>query len=60
VAVERGEIEGEHPLPDGPWVINRQVLDSPAAMQIVERARRSTRTPAKPSRDQKTLGFSDT
>jgi len=46
VAVERGEIEGEHPLPDGPWVINRQVLESPAAIQIVERARRSTRTPA--------------
>jgi hypothetical protein len=23
LAVERGEIAGEHPLPDGPWVINR-------------------------------------
>lgn len=60
VAVERGEIQGEHPLPDGPWVINRQVLESPPALQIVERARRSTRTPAKPSPGQKTLGFSDT
>ena len=60
MAVERGEIEGEHPLSDGPWVINRQVLESPAAIQIVERARRSTRTPAKPRPEQKILGFSDT
>ncbi len=60
LAVERGEIEGEHPLPDGPWVINRQVLESPAAIQIVERARRGTRTPTKPAPAQKTLRFSDT
>jgi hypothetical protein len=60
LAVERGEIAGEHPLPDGPWVINRQALDSRAAMDLVERARRGTRTPAKPAPDQKTLGFSDT
>jgi len=60
VAVERGEIEGEHPLSDGPWVINRQVLESPAAIRIVERASRSTRTPAKPTPEQNSLGFSDT
>jgi DNA invertase Pin-like site-specific DNA recombinase len=60
LAVERGEIEGEHPLSDGPWVINRQVLESPAAIQVVERARQSTRTPAKPTPEQKTLEFSDT
>jgi DNA invertase Pin-like site-specific DNA recombinase len=60
VAVERGEIEGEHPLPDGPWVINRKVLESPAAINVVARARQSTRTPAKPTPEQKTLGFSDT
>ena len=60
LAVERGEIAGEHPLPDGPWIINRQALESQAAMDLVERARRGTRTPAKPAPDQKTLGFSDT
>jgi DNA invertase Pin-like site-specific DNA recombinase len=60
LAVERGEIEGEHPLSDGPWIINRRVLESPTAIQIVERARQSTRTPAKPAPEQKTLGFSDT
>jgi hypothetical protein len=24
LAVERGQIEARHPLPDGPWVINRR------------------------------------
>ena len=51
---------GEHPLPDGPWIISRQALESQAAIDLVERARRSTRTPAKPAPDQKTLGFSGT
>jgi DNA invertase Pin-like site-specific DNA recombinase len=60
LAVERGVIPGEHPLSEGPWIINRQELESPAASQVVERARRSTRTPAKPASEQKTLGFSDT
>jgi hypothetical protein len=60
LAVERGEIAGEHPLPDGPWIINRQALESQAARDLVERARRGTRTPAKPAPDQRTLGFSET
>jgi DNA invertase Pin-like site-specific DNA recombinase len=60
LAIERGEIAGEHPLSDGPWIINRQALESRAAMDLVERARRNSRTPAKPAPDQKTLGFSDT
>jgi hypothetical protein len=60
LAVGRGEIAGEHPLPDGPWVINRQALESQAARDLVERARRGSRTPAKPGPDQRTLGFSET
>jgi hypothetical protein len=60
LAVERGAIVGEHPLPDGPWIINRQALESQAAIDLVERARRGTRTPAKPAPHQKTLGFSET
>jgi hypothetical protein len=60
LAVERGEIAGEHPLPDGPWVINHQALESSAAIKVCERARRSTRTPAKPDSQQKMLGFSST
>ena len=39
LAVERGEIEGEHPLSDGPWVINRRALESEAAAKLVERVR---------------------
>lgn len=60
VAIERGEIPGEHPLPDGPWVIRRSDLQSPAAATLVERAHRRTDTPAKPDPRQKSLGFSST
>src|SRR5215831_11606802 len=60
LAIERGEIAGEHPLSDGPWIINRQALASQAAIDLVERARRGTRTPAKPAPEQKTLRFSET
>lgn len=60
LAVERGEIAGEHPLDDGPWVINRQALQTPAAEELARRARNRTRKAAKPSPDQQTLGFSST
>lgn len=29
LAVEHGRIEGEHPLPDGPWIFSRQALQEP-------------------------------
>lgn len=60
LAVERGEIAGEHPLPDGPWVINRAALQTPAALAVVRRARQGGRNPAKPDPQQETLGFSGT
>jgi len=60
LAVERGEIVGEHPLPDGPWIINCQALETTAAQQLVQRARNGTRTPAKPARQQGNLDFSGT
>ena len=37
VAAERGEIAAEHPLPDGPWVFNRDELASTAAKTLVNR-----------------------
>ena len=37
IAVERGEIEGAHPLPDGPWVFHRCALETDAAAKFVER-----------------------
>lgn len=60
LAIERGEILGEHPLPDGPWVINRADLDTEAAKRLQQRAKRSTRTPAKPNSAQQNLGFLST
>lgn len=46
LAIEREEIEAEHPLPDGPWVLNRRVLETEASAQLVERSRRHRRDPA--------------
>ena len=60
LAIERGEIAGEHPLPDGPWVINRAALQTPAALAVVQRARLGRRYPAKPDPRQETLNFSGT
>jgi DNA invertase Pin-like site-specific DNA recombinase len=39
-AVERGEIQACHPLPDGPWIFKREDLDSPSARSVIERALR--------------------
>ncbi len=57
LAVERGEIEGEHPLDDGPWLFHRENLQSERAKAVVERARLRGRPPAVPHPDQQTLGF---
>ena len=58
LAAEAGEIEAIHPLPDGPWIFNRQALDSDKARGVVERARNRKATPAVPNADQKTFDFS--
>jgi DNA invertase Pin-like site-specific DNA recombinase len=58
LAVERGDIEAEHPLPDGPWIFNRQALNTATAIQLGERARDRARTPAVPASKQKGLEFS--
>jgi DNA invertase Pin-like site-specific DNA recombinase len=41
-AAERGEVPSEHPLAEGPWVFRRADLETGAARQVVERARRRT------------------
>jgi len=38
-AVERGELEVERPLSDGPWIFRREELDGPRGRAVVERAR---------------------
>jgi len=59
LAAESADIEGIHPLPDGPWLFNRTVLDSSAAKDIVLRARRSARHPTGSDLEQLNL-FSST
>jgi hypothetical protein len=38
LAIDRGEIEAEHPLANGPWVINRSALETATALQFAERS----------------------
>ena len=60
LAVERREIEAEHPLADGPWVINQRALETDAAARFVERVRRSNRDLAIPTSQQNGFEFSTT
>ena len=60
LAIERGEIEAEHPLPDGPWVLNRRALKTVASAQLVERGRRHKRTSVLAVPDQGLLDLSVT
>jgi Bacterial regulatory protein, Fis family len=60
LAVERGEIEAEHPLRDGPWVFQRRVLETPAAATLVARVRDRNHQAAIPNSQQGDLGFSST
>ena len=60
LSVERGELPGEHPLPDGPWVFRRDDLESDAAKKLVQRVRRSGQHPAVPAAGQQSLDFSST
>ena len=39
LAAERGEIQAEHPLADGPWIFNRSALRTDAARALAGRAR---------------------
>jgi hypothetical protein len=58
LAVDRGEIEAEHPLPDGPWIFSKQVLESDVAIQLVQRIKREH--PAVPVDAQPVLDFQST
>lgn len=56
LAVEQRRIEGEHPLPDGPWIFNRQALQTEQAAQVVKQAR-GRRGPAVPDPGLETGGL---
>jgi hypothetical protein len=59
LAAETGQIESIHPLPEGPWIFNRAVLEGAAAKKIVARARQAAGHPTGPDPDQQNL-FSST
>lgn len=60
LAVEHGELQAEHPLPDGPWVFHRDQLSSANARTIATRAARRSRNPAIPTESQGALDLSMT
>ncbi len=55
LAAEAGEIDAIHPLPEGPWIVSRDVLEGADAQMIVTRARTSAKYPAEPHSDQQNL-----
>jgi DNA invertase Pin-like site-specific DNA recombinase len=60
LAIDRGEIPADHPFADGPWVINRDILDSEAAQTLKLRAHTRPHKPAVLHSDQHQSLFSTT
>lgn len=51
-ATERGHVEAEHPLPDGPWVFERAILDAPGVLARFAHLPSARREAAVPSAEQ--------
>lgn len=60
IAAEHGEIQAEHPLPDGPWVFNRDSLKTPEAAHLVTRVASHRAGVAVPNGMQANLDLSST
>jgi DNA invertase Pin-like site-specific DNA recombinase len=60
LAVERGKIVAEHPLPEGPWIFNRETLKTEAVTNLLVRARARRAGPAIPIAQQGSLDLSTT
>jgi len=60
LAIERGQIDAEHPLANGPWVINRDALETPEAVRFAEQSRRERRNPVLDVSGQGVIDFSAT
>jgi hypothetical protein len=56
-AAERGEVESQHPLADGPWIFKRTALETDAARRLAQRTRN---TPAGHDSRQQNLDLSMT
>ena len=57
LAAERGEVEAQHPLADGPWIFKRTALETDAALRLAQRTRN---TPAGHESRQQNLNLSMT
>jgi DNA invertase Pin-like site-specific DNA recombinase len=57
LAAERGEVEAQHPLADGPWIFKRTALETDAARRL---ARPIRKTPAGHDSQQQNLALSMT
>jgi hypothetical protein len=60
LAINAGELHAEHPLSEGPWLINRQELISERAQRIGQRAQRDHKRATIPSENQRDFQFSST
>jgi hypothetical protein len=60
LAVARGEIQAQHPLPEGPWVFNRQSLQTQTARELVQRIKNGRREAAARNSNQSIFEFSST
>jgi DNA invertase Pin-like site-specific DNA recombinase len=57
LAIERGDVDALHPLPNGPWLLRRDALDRSQVRARFERLRSGTRA-SEPSSSQLDLGIS--
>jgi hypothetical protein len=60
LAVSRGEIDAQHPLPDAPWVFNQRSLQTPAATELVRRIKSNRLDLGARHADQNRFDFSST
>ncbi len=59
-AIERGEIAAERPISCGPWILNRQSLQSEGARRLIERVRSTQTHPTTAQSKQCSLDLSTT
>jgi DNA invertase Pin-like site-specific DNA recombinase len=59
-AIERGEVAAERPIGCGPWILNRQSLQSEGVQRFIERVRATQTHPAKADSKQCSLDLSTT
>jgi hypothetical protein len=60
LAIERGYIAAERPIECGPWVLNKQALQSEDANRLLDRVRLGRPSPTVPSSAQTVLDLSTT